>query len=75
MFFRKNPTNLCGKSEVPLNNVMTLKKLLRPWLIKCTKAKELKLQETFVVDNEVSRFEKKIQDHEQTEFLLPCVQS
>ena len=58
-----------------LSNVTTLTKLPCQQLTEYTDAKDLKLQESFSVDKEVFRSEKKIQDHEQMKFIMSCVQS
>ena len=63
------------KSEVYLRNVTTLKKLPCQELIEYAKPKDLKLQESFSVAEDIFRSEKKLKDHEQTEFIMSCVQS
>ena len=61
------------KSEVPLRNVTTLKRLPCPQRIEHTKTKNSELQVSFSVDKEVFLSKKKIQDHELTKFIMSCV--
>ena len=52
-----------------------LAKLPCQQLVEYTETKDLKLQESFSVAKELFRSEKKLQDHEHTEFIMSCVRS